>query len=227
MKKLYPLIILTLIFPLNLISAEEGVNLYGKKVDKRLPFSDYIPKIRLHYKTVPHHLEDYYELYGMKQYYNETSLRQNIEKLKTALTSKFRHPSESLVEVQSDQEYLKYRNLMLMHINLLIMRNYMTIGAKYDKHKIVFFNRDFAKEINESMDTAKGLYEEAIPYWKEAQQYAKNASKIKITTGLGFIESERFSIVNNELDFGKIIKGHIKKIDEKKKKLEKFVATAK
>ena len=59
---------------------------FNNEKDKYVPFSDYIPKIRQHYLTVPHHLEDFYELYGMKQYYNETSLRKNIHRLKTAET---------------------------------------------------------------------------------------------------------------------------------------------
>ena len=39
--------------------------------------------------THPHFLEDYYQLYGMKLYYNENSLRRNIRMLKIALNSKF------------------------------------------------------------------------------------------------------------------------------------------
>ena len=227
MKKICLIILISLLVPAGILRSEDYQLQYFKDKKKHLPFSDYIPKIRLHYKTVPHYLEDYYELYGMKEYYNENSLRMNIQRLKTGLESKFRHPSEALVPTENDEEYQKYRNLLFMHLNLLIMRNTMTIAARYNLHKIKFYSRDFAKEISESMDIAKRTYEEAIPYWKEAVKYAKNASKIKITTGLGFIESERYSIVNNELDFDRIIRGHMKKIDEKKKKLEKAVATTK
>ncbi len=113
---------------------------FTEEKDKYVPFSDYIPKVRLHYKTVPHYLEDYYELYGMKQYYNENSLRMNIARMKTALNCKFRHPSEALVKVETKEEYLKYRRLMFMHINILIMRNYMRIASRYDKRRIYFYN---------------------------------------------------------------------------------------
>ncbi|MDY6970572.1 MAG: hypothetical protein SVR08_18245 [Spirochaetota bacterium] len=200
---------------------------FNNEKDKYVPFSDYIPKVRLHYKTVPHYLEDYYELYGMKQYYNENSLRKNIERLKTALRCKFRHPSEALIKINTEEEYLKYRRLMFMHINILIMRNHMKIASRYDKRKIYFYNLDFAKEIDESLDIAESLYKKAIPYWKKAKDYAKSASRIKLTTDLGFIESERFSIINNDLNYGKIIDDHLKRINRNRKILNKTLASQK
>ncbi|MBN2041838.1 MAG: hypothetical protein JW864_17515 [Spirochaetes bacterium] len=197
---------------------------FDKEKDKYVPFSDYIPKVRLHYKTVPHYLEDYYELYGMKQYYNENSLRKNIERMKTALNSKFRHPSLAIVKVESEEEYLKYRKLMFMHINILILRNYMRIASRYDMIKIHFYSAEFAKEIRESLDIAENFYIDAIPYWENARKYALDASRIKITTDLGFIESERYSIINEDLNYRKIIDDHIKRIAGKKQKLERVVA---
>ncbi|TAL33966.1 MAG: hypothetical protein EPN93_13115 [Spirochaetes bacterium] len=183
------------------------------------PFSDFIPKSRLHNKTVPHYLEDYYLLYGLKMYYNEDTLRMNIARLKTALASKFRHPSEALVKIDSEDEYSRYRNLMFMHLNMLIMRSYLGIAARYDKRDVKFYNQDWAKEIAESLDIAATHYREALPYWEEAVKYAEAAGEYKITTNLGFIENERYRIVKGELDFGKIIENYLEKLDEKKGKL--------
>ncbi|MBN2403030.1 MAG: hypothetical protein JXN64_11605 [Spirochaetes bacterium] len=210
-----------------LFSEDYQYQYFNKEKDKYVPFSDYIPKVRLHYYTVPHYLEDFYQLYGMKQHYNENSLRKNIDRLKTALNCKFRHPSEALVKVESDEEYLKYRRLMFMHINILIMRNYLRIASRYDKQKIYFYNSPFAKEINESFDIAESLYREAIPYWGKAEKYAMDASEIKITTGLGFIESERYSIVKGDLSYGKIINDHLKRLTSKREKLAAALASAK
>ncbi len=226
MKKIIFTIIIILSMPFSSYS-EDYQYQYFKNKKKYTPFSDYIPKVRLHYKTVPHYLEDYYELYLMKQYYNENSLRKNIERLKRALQSKFRHPSKALVKIESEKEYLKYRNLMFMHINILIMRNYLKIASRYDKRRIHFYNVDFAKEINESLDIAVKLYRKAVPYWRKAVKYAENASRIKITTDLGFIESERFAIIQKELDFGRIIDSHLRKVDRKKKKLAAMFAASK
>ncbi len=196
------------------------------KKDEYVPFSDYIPRIRLHYETVPHYLEDYYLLYGMKLYYNETSLRQNIEMLQTALKCKFRHPSEALVRVETEDEYLKYRKIMFMHINIMIMRNYLKIGARYDKVSIRFTDAAFAKEINDSLDIAIKIYKEAIPYWEEAKKHADAASKIKITTRMSNIESERYKIVKGELDYGKIINQHIARAEKKKAQVQKYLSSS-
>ncbi len=209
------------------LHAEDYQYQYFSEKKERLPFSDYIPKVRLHYKTVPHYLEDFYELYGMKQYYNENSLRMNIERMKLALTCKFRHPSEALTKIETEQEYLKYRNLMFMHINMLIMRDHLKIAARYDKRKIVFYNLDFAKEILESLDIADRYYREALPYWQEAKKYAQRAGEIKVTTDMGFIESERKSINNGDTNFEKIINGYLAGLEAKRQKLNTVVAVNK
>lgn len=211
---------------LPLMAEDYEYQYFKQKGNKFVPFSDYIPKVRFHYLTVPHYVEDYYLLYGMKQYYNENTLRKNIEKLKTALNCKFRHPSNALIKPESEEEYLKYRRLMFMHINILILRNYLKIAARYDKQTIVFFNRDFHKEITESLGIAENLYREAIPYWEKAREYAYQASRIKITTDLGYIESERYSIIHGDTDYGKIIQNDIAKIQVKKSRLNALASSA-
>ncbi len=197
-----------------------------KSRDKYVPFSDYIPRIRMHNFTHPHFLEDYYQLYGMKLYYNENSLRKNIRMLKIALNCNFRHPHYALVKVSSEKEYLKYRKLMFMHINLLIMRSYMRIAVRYDRIKLHFYDRDFAREISDSLDIADREYRAAIPYWKEAKRLAHEASRIKITTDLGNMESERFRIIHGKTNFARIIATHLQKVVEKKRKLKNYLASA-
>jgi hypothetical protein len=197
---------------------------FNDEKNKYVPFSDYIPRSRLHYKTVPHYVEDFYELYGMKQYYNENSLRKNIDRLKIAMECKFRHPSEALVQVDTEEEYYKYRNLMFMHINMLIMRNYLKIAARYDKHRIYFYNADFADDIKKSLDIADGLYRQAVPYWNRAREHARKASSVRVTTRLAAMESERYAIIKNELDYDRIIGNHIDRLKVKKKKLDDFLS---
>lgn len=225
MNRVYIILIQLLFIAGNLHGEDYQYQYFSKQKDKdkHVPFSDYIPQIRLHYQTVPHYLEDYYELYGMKQYYNENSLRKNIEHLKTALQCKFRHPSMALVKIETEPEYLKYRNLMFMHINVLIMRSYLSIGARYDMRNIRFYHWDYAKDISNSLDSAEKSYAEALPYWEKAKEYADKASQIKITTDLGFIETERKKIILGDLDFGKIIAGYRNGVKTKKQKLNELM----
>jgi hypothetical protein len=220
--KLISFTLILMIILSSVVAAEDYQYQYFSRKDEYVPFSDYIPRVRLHYYTVPHYLEDYYLLFGMKLYYDESSLRKNIEMLKTSLNVKFRHPSQALVETDTEQEYLKYRKLMFMHINIMIMRNYLKIGSKYDKIKVRFHDAPFAKEIIESLDIAIDIYKQAIPYWEEAKKHATAASEIKITTKMSNIESERYRIVRGELDFNKIINNHIASSERKKRELQKI-----
>jgi len=215
------LILVLFLLLTSILHAEDYQYQYFKEKDrgKYTPFSDYIPQIRLHYQTVPH------LLYGLKQHYNENTLRKNIDRLKTALNCKFRHPSMALIKIETEKEYLKYRNLMFMHVNLLIMRSYLSIAARYDKRNIYFHNRDFAKEINESLDIAEKQYAEALPYWESAKAYAQKASNIKPVTDQGYIESERYAIMNGDLNFAKIIGDYQKNIRLKKQKLSQLMST--
>jgi hypothetical protein len=202
---------------------------FAKDKDKenKVPFSDYNPRSRLHWQVVPHYVEDFYLLYGMKLYYDENSLRENIRKLSLALSTKFRHPSQAIVKIETEAEYQKYQNLMLMHINYLLMRDTMKIAARYDKQKIYFYNLDFAKAIDESLDIADSLYAEALPYWKEVKKYAEKASQYKITTELSFMESERYSIIHGDTNFEKTIAEDRAKIQKKKGELAKALAANK
>lgn len=219
------LLLILLVLVTSSLHGEDYQYQYFADRDQYVPFSDYIPRVRLHYKTVPHYVEDYYELYGMKQYYNENSLRMNIMRLSAAMQRPFRHPSQALCRIESEAEYYRYRNLMFMHINILIMRDQMKIATRYDKHVLRFHDMDFAREIRDSLDTAEKYYREARPYWDQARNYARKASTVKITTDMGFIESERFSIMAGDLDYGKIIDDHLRRVSEKKKKCDQFLST--
>jgi hypothetical protein len=204
--------------------AEDYQYQYFVEDKKYTPFSDYIPRIRHHFYTVPHYVEDYYLLYGLKQYYNENTLRRNIDRLKTALQCKFRHPSEAFVPIASEEEYLKYRNLMFMHINMLILRDYLKIATRYDKRTLPFYSADFAKDIHESLLIAEKMYRDALPHWFEAVKYARRASEIKVTLDMGTLETERFRIVKGQTDFETIIGKHIEAVEKKKAILEKMLA---
>ena len=224
MKKHLIISSLLILFSLAASAEDYQYQYFNSEKDKYVPFSDYIPRVRMHYKTVPHYVEDYYQLYGMKQYYNENSLRMNIARLKTAMQCRFRHPSEALVEIETEQEYYKYRNLLFMHMNLHILRNYLKIASRYDKQHIRFYHAEFAQDIKNSLDIAEKQYKEAIPYWQAAKKYASKASTVKITTDLSHMESQRFSVITGELDYAVIISKHLSKLTQKRAKLDSLLA---
>ena len=106
----------------------------------------------------------------MKQHYDENSLRMNILRMKTALECNFRHPSNALIKINTEEEYLKYRNLFFMHINMLLCRDYLKIALRYDKRKIYFYDADQAKMLSDSLEAAKLYYKDAFPHWYETKK---------------------------------------------------------
>lgn len=223
-KKIYMLLMLIMLMPMQIDAEDYQYQYFKEEKDEFVPFSDYIPRIRMHYRVVPHYVEDFYELYGMKLYYDENSLRKNIDRLKIALTCKFRHPSQALVKVETEEEYYKYRNLMFMHINMLIMRNYLKIATRYDKKRIYFYDIDFAKDLQESLKIAEQMYKKALPYWNEAKKHAEIASTVRLTTNLSHIETQRVKIIRGEIDFVKIINNHITRVNQKQRQLDALIA---
>lgn len=189
---------------------------YNYEYEKNGPytkFSDWIP-YKLH-KWEPRNLEDYYQLVGLRQHFGENDLRRDIYFLKLSLQKKFRHPKNALCEIQSEEEYYKYRNLLFMHLNIRIMRSYMRLASLYDKRYLYFYNLDFAPDLKESFTIAEGFYKEAIPYWDKAREHADKANEIPFDLDLGTIETERFEIVTGKLDYGYIINNHLEKLKKK------------
>lgn len=234
-RKLSPILLtmkqgflLSLVFTLSLfsnsLSAWETDIDYNYEYQKNGPytkFSDWVP-YKLH-KWEPKYLEDFYELYNLKQHYNDNEIRKNIYWLKISLGKRFRHPKHSLCETKTEQEYYKYRNLMFMHINIQIMRSYMRLGSKFDKRHVYFYNLDFAHELKESFNVAEAFYKEALPYWEKAKEYADKANEVPVDLDLGTIETERYEIVTGKLDFGHIIENHLDRLDGKKKIVSEYL----
>ncbi len=185
-------------------------------------FSDWIPK-QLH-QWNPEYVEDYFLLYSLSTIYGEEELRRNIFFLKTALTRRFRHPSQALCKIETQEQYHKYRLLIFMHINLKIMRSYLRIGSQFDKRHLYFYNLDFADELKESFAIAEGFYLEAIPYWKKAKKLALEAGRYGFELDLGYLETIRFDIETGEMDYDKIIRDHLAKLNQKQKTVNDFLA---
>ncbi|MCB1188883.1 MAG: hypothetical protein H7A23_05830 [Leptospiraceae bacterium] len=212
------------VFSISYLYCEVDIN-YNYHYNKSGPytkFSDWVP-YRLH-KWEPKHLEDFYQLYGLTQHYNENELRKDIYFLKIGLRKKFRHPRNALCHIKNEKTYYKYRNLMFMHINLRIMRAYMRLASKYDKRHLYFYNLDFAHELKNSFKIANDFYNAALPYWKESKKYAENADQIVEEIDLGTIETERFEIMNKKLDFERIITDHLLRLDKKRQTVDEFLA---
>lgn len=188
-------------------------------------FSDWIPK-QLH-QWRPRNVEDYFLLYALNSANDEAIARRNIDFLKTALVVRFRHPAQALCKIENKEQYHKYRLLMFMHINLMIMRSYLHIGSLYDKRHLYYYNLDFADELKGSFAEAEVYYNQAIPYWKKAREYAERAGEYNFDLDLGPLETTRFEIQTGKLDYEQIISKHIASIKDKQKTVADFLSSVK
>ena len=217
---MYILFLIVFLNSYNLFSVDLDYNYEYEKNSSYTKFSDWIP-YKLH-KWEPKFLEDYYQLYGLKLHYDVNELRRNIFFLKLALKKRFRHPNNALCKITTEETYYKYRLLMFMQINLQIMRSYMRIASKYDKRHLYFYNLDFAYDLNRSFKISEAFYKQAIPYWEKAKDYAMRASSLKSELDLGTIESNRYQIEKQKLNFGKIIQNHLLKLEKKQSTIQAY-----
>lgn len=197
------------------------LNYYYDRTGRWVKFSDWIPyKRRL---TEPVFFEDFYQIYGLAPHYGVQEVQESIYYLVMALSARFRHPGKALCEIKTEAEYAKYRSLMHMQTNLLIMRMFLRLGSLYDKRHLYFHDLDVADDLRVSFSVARAYYEQARPYWKLAQQYAAKASEIPVDIDLPGIESERYRIMTRKTDFGRIIDAHIANVDAKSSAVNEFL----
>ena len=202
-------------------TGELRLNYYYDRTGKWVKFSNWIPYLKKKY--TPRHLEDFYGLYSLDMTYDVHDLKEGIYFLHQALSHKFRHPSDALCKITNPNEYHKYRLLMFMHINQLIMRLFLRLGAQYDKSELYFYDLDFTDGLERSFLIAQSYYKQAIPFWKKTIYYAKKAHAYPFELDLPTIESNRFQIINKELNFNQIIYRHLSRIQKKLKVTKKFL----
>lgn len=202
-------------------SGELRLNYYYDRTGRWVKFSDWIPNWQK--KFQPLFLEDYYLLYGLKMGYNVPEIKESIYFLYMALSMRFRHPRDSLCKIRTEEEFHKYRLLMFMEIHLLLTRMYLRLGSLYDKNHLYFHDLDVADDLEVSFLIARTYYNEALRFWKEAVKYAEQASRYIFTLDLGTIESHRHEIVTKKLDFERIIKRHLNRVETKLEIIAQFL----
>ena len=194
-------------------TGELRLNYYYDRTGRWVKFSDWIPFKQKKY--APRHFEDFYRLYGLPVSYKPPQVKESIYFLYNALGHRFRHPRYALCKIENEAQYHKYRLLMFMKVNLLIMRMYLRLGSLYDKRHLYFHDLDFADDLNISFLIARTYYKEALIYWGHAKKYAQRAHEYPFELDLPTIESERFQIVRKELNFDRIISLHLNRVNAK------------
>lgn len=203
-------------------TGELRLNYYYDRTGKWVKFSDWIPYRKQ--RIQPRFFEDFYQIYGLPPAYNTGEVKESIYYLAAALGTQFRHPSKALCTIRTEEEYHKYRNLMYMQTNLLIMRMFLRLGSLYDKRHLYFHDLDVADDLSVSFRIAKAYYEQAKPFWELARKHATVASQYRFDLDLPGIESERYRIMTGETNFDRIIERHIADVDAKIQATDTFLA---
>ncbi len=197
------------------------LNYYYDRTGRWVKFSDWIPFQQKKFQPV--FLEDFYAMYSLPMGYRTAELKESIFYLYQGMQHKFRHPRNSLCDIKTEAEFHKYRLLMFMHINMLIMRMHLRLGSQFDKRHLYFHDLDMADDLEISFLIARTYYKEAHKFWLEAKKYADKAHVYPFELDLPTIESERFEIATGELDYDKIINRHLGRVDAKLKMTAAFL----
>lgn len=192
---------------------EFRLNYYYDRSGNWTKFSDWIPFLQKKY--IPTHLEDFYNLHGLPHHYKAADIKESIYFLELALNQKFRHPRNALCQIDNKASYHKYRLLMHMQINYLIMRMYLRLGSLYDKRHLYFHDLDFADDLEVSFMIARTYYKHALGYWQKARVLSARAAEHPVELNIPQIESRRFEINNGKLNFDRIINRHLTRVESK------------
>lgn len=161
-----------------------------------------------------YYAEEFY-LYVMNLYQVNPSLERNIRFMQWALEAPFDNPVRSLARIETENDFLRYKTLFRLHVNLLIIDSYLQLARRFDKQHVYFFNLWYAESLKESFHIARYYYQIGLNYWDEVKKYAQAGGEIPGRIDLDEWEDELASILNGELDYGVIIFSHLEKLDER------------
>ncbi|MGC8765326.1 MAG: hypothetical protein ACP5QT_05515 [Brevinematia bacterium] len=164
--------------------------------------------------------EEFFRLYNEWLYKDLDSTSRNIYFLELAYVVPFDHPIRALVPITNEVQYERYKNLLMMHITLMLTKEYINYGYMYMKENIYFFNDEFKKEYLMGYDIAEFYFESARKYWKEAINFAIMADEVKgYRIPLEYIEDELYRIKTMDLNYDKVIDNLIERINRNREKI--------
>ncbi|GAB6090814.1 hypothetical protein [Spirochaeta dissipatitropha] len=161
--------------------------------------------------------EQLYRLYHQHLYQYPERIAENIHWLEQALRADFVNPLNALARISNETEWERYRHLFTLHINLKLIEQYLAWGNRFNKREAYFFNAPFRRQNLESLETAETLFRYALVYWDEALEQVDILEGLPRWIHLPEVqrwEDDFFRISRGELDYGRIIAGHLDRLEE-------------
>lgn len=161
--------------------------------------------------------EQLYKLYHKNFYLYPENFAENIYWLEQVLRADYANPLNALARIETKQEWEWYRHHFTLHVNLLLLKNYLQWARGYMKHHAYFYNEPWKEQNVKSLEKAQALVEFAQIYWQEA---LKNVENIK-AMNMYFMnleeiqnwEDEYFRIRTDKLDYETIINRELARIE--------------
>ncbi len=165
--------------------------------------------------------EQFYKLYHIHYSQNPDDTVENIYWLERAIEADFCNPLYALGKIEDEKDWAKYRYMFMMHINLKLLEQHLRLGSKFDKQVAYFYNAPWREQNIESLQHAESCYNAALEYWKEAKLWAEKANqpqyRFLFLTDLQYWEDERERIKTGELNYERIIKRELKRLQKVRK----------
>ncbi len=183
--------------------------------------------------------EQLYKLYQNRLYMYPENFAENIQWLEEVLRADFANPLNALADIKDKRDWKWYRNVFLMHVNLLLVKQYLGFARGYMKFHAYFYNAPFRDMTIRSMKKARKLVEYAKVYWDETLKYVENIKSMNLPffslQKIQHWENDFYRIVrrnrpygvraeslayksvylmNKTLDYDKIIERELQRIDD-------------
>jgi hypothetical protein len=153
--------------------------------------------------------EQYYRLYHLHYIQYPDDTMENIYWLEQAIKADFANPLYALSLIEDEVQWEKYRYLLMMHLNLKLIEQYLYLGNKWNKRNAYFYNAPWKEQNLESLETAETCFRTALYYWNDAREWAAKVQDRRFRfinlRNVQFWEDEAGRIENLSLDYEKII----------------------
>lgn len=176
----------------------------------------------------PRTKEAFYNLFHTHYHEYSLDIGENINWLEQATRVGFSNPRYALANIETREQWEKYKKLFNMHIYLKLTEMYLKAGDKFNKENAYFFDEPFRNINLEGLSRAETIWNFAKEYWKKAREYSSDAYKsgeFIFLDEIQFWHDENYRIEHGELDYNAIIDKHLQKLElvrQKFKNMEKF-----
>ncbi len=164
--------------------------------------------------------EQFYKLYHIHYQQYPEDVIENIYWLEKATKADFCNPQNAMTKIKDKDEWEKYRYLFNMHVNLKLVEQHMRLGRIYDKNVAYFYDAPWKEEYLSQLELATTCYKTGLVYWQEAKLWSEKAGMNKFQfmtlTGIQNWEDEHYRIENHDLDYEKILKRELNRVEKVK-----------